>query len=138
MFAPGRAKDVQTKIYMCMFIQYKNQNSTQSRYFRMNRDCSLSTGNKHQSTHDGLISVSFSKWLDLLLINIIVLRMLNPYSIDYKKNSIYFHRKKNPITHTTTIRIDSYLNQSKKHAILSMHHLRYFNYFFFAHICKTI
>lgn len=88
--------------------------------------------------HDGLISVSFSKWLDLLLINIIVLRMLNPYSIDYKKNSIYFHRKKTPITHTSTLRIDSYLNQSKKHAILSMHHRRYFNYFFFAHICKTI
>lgn len=25
MFAPGRAKDVQTKIYMCMFIQYKTR-----------------------------------------------------------------------------------------------------------------
>lgn len=95
MFAPGRAKDVQTKIYMCMFIQYKTR-------IAHSRDISGWTEIAHlpQETntrvHDGLISVSFSKWLDLLLINIIVLRMLNPYSIDYKKNSIYFHRKKNP------------------------------------------
>lgn len=68
---------------MCMFIQHKAR-------IAHSRDISGWTEIAHppQETntrvHDGLISVSFSKWLDLLLIIIIVLRILNQYSIDYE------------------------------------------------------